>query len=261
VIAGTALAILAHPDDIEFAVAGTLLLLRDLGWNIHFWNPADGCYGSMAYEKAEITHIRAIEAAKAAAQAGATYHPAIVEDLSILYRPELIAKITGVVREVKPQIIITHSLTDYMEDHQNAARLAVTGTFIRAAPNFVSDPPQPAWAGPTVVYHAMPHGLHGPMREKVQPELYVDVGSVLARKSALLACHRSQQAWLEATQSMGSIVEEADANALTIGRMSGRFTHAEGYRRHLHLGFAGALDDPLCDVLADKAWRDPAYLR
>jgi len=166
VIAGTALAILAHPDDIEFAVAGTLLLLRDLGWNIHFWNLADGCYGSMAYEKAEITHIRAIEAAKAAAQAGATYHPAIVEDLSILYRPELIAKITGVVREVKPQIIITHSLTDYMEDHQNAARLAVTGTFIRAAPNFVSDPPQPARAGPTVVYHAKPQLCMAPCAKR-----------------------------------------------------------------------------------------------
>ncbi len=258
---GTALAIVAHPDDIEFTVAGTLLLLKDIGWNIHFWNLANGCYGSMAYGKAEITRIRAMEAAEAAARAGATYHPAIVDDLSILYRPELIAKVTAVVRDVKPQIIITHSLTDYMEDHQNAARLAVTGAFIRAAPNFVSDPPQPAWAGPTLIYHAMPHGLHGPMREKVQPELYVDVGSVLARKSALLACHRSQQAWLEATQAMGSIVEEAETYALAIGKISGRFTYAEGYRRHLHLGFAGAEADPLGEALADKVWRDPAYLR
>ncbi len=145
---GTALAIVAHPDDIEFTVAGTLLLLKDIGWNIHFWNLANGCYGSMAYGKEEITRIRAMEAAEAAAQAGATYHQAIVDDLSILYRPELIAKVTAVVREVKPQIIITHSLTDYMEDHQNAARLAVTGAFIRAAPNFVCDPPQPAWDGP-----------------------------------------------------------------------------------------------------------------
>ncbi len=257
---GTALAIVAHPDDIEFTVAGTLLLLKDIGWNIHFWNLANGCYGSMAYGKAEITRIRAMEAAEAAAQAGATYHHAIVDDLSILYRPELIAKVTAVVREVKPQIIITHSLTDYMEDHQNAARLAVTGAFIRAAPNFVSDPPQLAWAEPTVIYHAMPHGLQGPMREKVQPELYIDIGSVLARKSALLACHRSQQAWLEATQGMGSTVEEAEASALAIGKMSGRFIHGEGFRRHLHLGFSSAEADPLGDVLAHRAWRDPSYL-
>ncbi len=60
---------------------------------------------------------------------------------------------------------------------------------------------------------------------------------------------------------MGSIVEEAETYALAIGIMSGRFTYAEGYRRHLHLGFASAEADPLSEALADKAWRDPAYLR
>jgi N-acetylglucosamine malate deacetylase 1 len=30
-----ALATIAHPDDIEFVAAGTLLLLRDAGWRIH----------------------------------------------------------------------------------------------------------------------------------------------------------------------------------------------------------------------------------
>ena len=34
--ARVALAIVAHPDDIEFSAAGTLLLLRQEGYSIHY---------------------------------------------------------------------------------------------------------------------------------------------------------------------------------------------------------------------------------
>ena len=41
----SALALFAHPDDIEFVAAGTLILLKDLGWQIHYCNIANGCCG------------------------------------------------------------------------------------------------------------------------------------------------------------------------------------------------------------------------
>src|SRR5262245_42966188 len=185
-----ALAIVAHPDDVEFTMAGTLLLLKDKGFDIHFWNLANGSYGSMVHPLADIIRRRAEEGAAGAKLAGATYHPAITDDLAILYRPEFIAKIAAVVRAVKPSIIFTHSPQDYMEDHMNAARLTVTGAFIRAAPNYVSDPPVEAWDGDTVIYHAMPHGLRGPLRQQIRAELYVDIGAVLARQGDLLAEHK-----------------------------------------------------------------------
>jgi LmbE family N-acetylglucosaminyl deacetylase len=40
------LAAAAHPDDIEFMMAGTLLRLKDAGCEIHLWNLANGCCGS-----------------------------------------------------------------------------------------------------------------------------------------------------------------------------------------------------------------------
>ena len=255
----TALAIVAHPDDIEFTMAGTLLLLKDGGADIHFWNLANGCYGSMVHSQADITRIRAEEARAAAKLAGATIHPSITDDLNIFHTPELIAKVTSVVRAVKPQIIFTHSPQDYMEDHMNAARLAVTGAFIRAAPNYVSDPSVESWDGDTVIYHAMPHGLRGPLSERIRAELYVDIGATLARKGELLAEHRSQQEWLEATQGMGSMVSEMERFSAAVGAMSERFTYAEGFRRHLHLGFATETADPLRDALGAKAWVDPKY--
>ena len=32
---GVALAIVAHPDDIEFQIAGTLCMLKEAGWKTH----------------------------------------------------------------------------------------------------------------------------------------------------------------------------------------------------------------------------------
>lgn len=251
----TALAIVAHPDDIEFSMAGTLLLLKDCGADIHFWNLADGCYGSMIHGRADIVRIRAREAAAAAKRAGAMLHPPLVPDLCIFHTPELIAKVTAVVRAVKPAIILTHALQDYMEDHMNAARLAVTGAFIRAAPNFISDPPVEAWSGDTVVYHALPHGLRGPLREPAHAELYVNVGSVLDRKADLLAEHASQFEWLDATQGMESMVGEMRTFSAGAGALSGRFQYAEGFTRHLHLGFAAEAADPLRNALGGgKVW-------
>ena len=42
--------------------------------------------------------------------------------------------------------------------------------------------------------------------------------------------------------------------------MSSRFTYAEGWRRHSHLGFAADADfDPISEALGDKVVVDAAY--
>ena len=40
-----------------------------------------------------------------------------------------------------------------------------------------------------------------------------------------------------------------------VGQLSGRFEYAEGWRRHLHLGFCAAGDDPLASTLDDRCYR------
>jgi LmbE family N-acetylglucosaminyl deacetylase len=52
------LAIAAHPDDIEFLMAGTLLLLRAAGWETHYFNIARGNLGSLKHPQARIAAIR-----------------------------------------------------------------------------------------------------------------------------------------------------------------------------------------------------------
>ncbi|MEO1991634.1 MAG: PIG-L family deacetylase, partial [Pirellulales bacterium] len=60
------LAVFAHPDDIEFMAAGTLLLLHSSGWDIHYLNLSGGDCGSMTTGPRETQNIRAAEARRAA---------------------------------------------------------------------------------------------------------------------------------------------------------------------------------------------------
>ena len=57
----TALAITAHPDDIEFSMAGTLLLLKQAGWDIHCFNVANGSLGSTVMNAARTITVRRAE--------------------------------------------------------------------------------------------------------------------------------------------------------------------------------------------------------
>ena len=54
----TAFAIAAHPDDIEFFMSGTLMRLKNAGYEIHYMNLADGCCGSTKHSREEIARIR-----------------------------------------------------------------------------------------------------------------------------------------------------------------------------------------------------------
>jgi LmbE family N-acetylglucosaminyl deacetylase len=255
------MAVGAHPDDIEFMMAGTLLLLKEAGADIHMWNLANGCIGSAALDRGETVRVRREEAGASAQEAGATLHPPIVDDLSILYEPDLIAATAAMMRTVRPGILLLPAPDDYMEDHVNASRLLVTAAFARRMPNFRTEPAAEAWEGDTVLYHAMPYGLRGILRRLVMPGQYVDVAPVLEKKRVMLAKHVSQGDWLDASQGVGSRVEAMEDMCLRVGMMSGRFEYAEGWRRHLHLGFSSHDTDPLSDVLGDACLTDPDYER
>src|SRR4030095_17221643 len=81
----TAIAIAAHPDDIEFYMAGTLLLLKAAGWEIHYFNLSTGNCGSVQHDAAATRRIRRREAQRAAKLLGAKWHPPIADDLEIFY--------------------------------------------------------------------------------------------------------------------------------------------------------------------------------
>ena len=245
------LALGAHPDDIEFMMAGTLLLLKRAGAEIHICNLANGCFGSQVYGREEAARVRALEAQAAADVAGAVWHPPLFDDVGIFYDAPSLAKVTAVVRRVRPDIVLTLSRHDYMEDHEYASRLACSAAFNRCLPSYVTDPPVPAYNKPVAVYHALPHSLMDMQRVPVVPEITVDVGGVMAAKREMLAQHRSQKEWLDATQGMDSYIESMADAAREVGGRYGGCEYAEGWRRHSHMGYGPPEFAPLQELLAD----------
>jgi LmbE family N-acetylglucosaminyl deacetylase len=244
-----AIAIGAHPDDIEFQMAGTLLLLREAGWETHYLNLCSGNCGSLHQKSATTRQRRASEARRAARLLGARFHPSLADDLELFYDLPTLRRVASALRGVRPSLVLTHSPRNYMEDHVITCRLAVTAAFARGMPNFKTLPARPAYQGEVAVYHCMPHGLRDGLRRRIAPGAFVNTASVQAAKHEALSAHQSQQQWLEASQGMNSYLSAMHGMSLELGRMSGRFTHAEGWRRHLHLGFSPKDDDPLAATL------------
>src|SRR5262249_16194748 len=150
---------------------------------------------------------------------------------------------------------------DYMEDHTNTCRLAVSAAFTRGMPNFKTTPARPAADYEVTVYHAMPHGLCDSLRRRIIPGAFVNTAAVHKTKREALAAHKSQQPWLGTSQGLNSFLFTMEDMCREVGRMSNRFKLAEGWRRHLHLGFCGPQTDPLKAALGRNYLVNQAYER
>ncbi|MBX2923797.1 MAG: PIG-L family deacetylase [Chitinophagaceae bacterium] len=246
-----AIAIAAHPDDIELMMAGTLLLLKKQGYDIHCINLASGSVGTTEHDTETIKAIRLKEAQRSAEILGAHFHPPFCNDIEIFYEEKTLRRLAAVIREVKPAIVLTHSPSDYMEDHTNTCRLAVSACFARGMVNFHSTPARDAATYDCTIYHALPHTLRDPLRRRIIPGAFVNTAAVQDTKLEALKAHQSQQSWLDTSQKLNSYLQAMVETSLEVGRMSGKFVHAEGWRRHLHYGFCGPDDDPLQELGSD----------
>src|ERR1041385_7477644 len=101
-----AIAIVAHPDDIEFMMAGTLLLLKKAGYETHYMNVSTGNCGRIDYDSATTKKIRLKEGKKAAQILGAYFHGPLCDDVEILYDIKPLRRLAAVIREVKPNIVL-----------------------------------------------------------------------------------------------------------------------------------------------------------
>ena len=242
-------AIAAHPDDIEFMMAGTLFRLKDAGWQIHYMNVANGCCGTDRHEIDEIIGIRREESKQACQYFGAAFHDSLANDLEIFYEKNLISQLCSIIRQVEPDIILTQYPYEYMEDHSNTSRIAVTAAFCRGMKNFPVQPDIKPIIKPLAIYHSLPYGLTDPLRKPVEADLYVDIEQFIENKAQMLAKHKSQKEWLDVSQGMDSYLITMKNMCAEIAKMSHKFKYAEGWVRHSHLGFCNKDYNPLEDML------------
>ncbi len=253
-----ALAVGAHPDDVEFMMAGTLAMLGDAGYELHIFTVGNGNCGSAVHTHDEICRLRAAEAHDAAKVIDATYHEGLVNDIEIFYEENILRRVTALVRELEPEIVLTQSPNDYMEDHQNTSRLMVTACFTRCMPNWLSHPAQAATFQDVYLYHSNPHGNYDAMRNLVVPSLYVDIADKIEVKDEMLRRHVSQKQWLDTSQGMDAYLISMREVCAQMGSLAPQpLSYAEGFRQHLHLGLSAQDCDKLAEVLGDRVQKLP----
>lgn len=182
------LAIGCHPDDIEIACSGTLAKCVKRGDKVTVCHVANGNMGHEIIEPEELRAMRAQEAKNAGALAGIEVVTIDVGDLlpnhcDFSQRDKLI----NLIKEVKPDFIITHSPNDYMSDHRQVSQLVYDASFAASVPHYAN----PGSAAITPLYYM--DNLGG---VNFVPTEYVDITDEIDLKIEMLECHESQLKWM-----------------------------------------------------------------
>ena len=184
------LAIGAHPDDIEINCAGTLLKCLQRGDEVTACHMSDGDMGHVVIEPEELGKIRRQEAQNAAKIAGYKGIWGGSHDLDIYDDKETRDRIVKIIRDAKPDFIITHGLNDYMSDHTAVAKLVRDASFSASCPHYMRELGEATPACP-IYLMSNERGID------FTPTHYVDISDVMDTKIKMIECHESQLVWLK----------------------------------------------------------------
>jgi len=229
------LALHAHPDDVEFLCAGTLILLRERGCRVTIATMTPGDCGSAEHDAEAIAAIRREEARSAAALIGAEYHCLEFRDLAIFNDDESRRRVVETLRRVNPHVVLTASPVDYIADHEMTSLLVRDACFAASCPNYVTRQWEPALPMQRIPHLYFLDPLEGADREDrpVNPDFLVDTSRVFETKRAMLACHSSQREWLLRQHGIDEYLDAQAQFSRLRGAMLG-VEHAEGFRQYRH---------------------------
>jgi LmbE family N-acetylglucosaminyl deacetylase len=189
------LVVTAHPDDVDFGVAGTVAAWTDRGVEVSYCIVTDGDAGGSdpSVSRSDIAVTRREEQRAAAAVVG-------VKDVSFLGYPdgrlmvsiELRRDITREIRRVRPDRVVCQSPQRWWErifashpDHLAAGEAAVCAVYPDARNPFAHPELVEEGFEPYVVKELW-------MMASSDPDRAVDVTATFERKIEALTCHRSQ---------------------------------------------------------------------
>ena len=241
------LSVLAHPDDAEFLCGGTLLrLVREHGWKAHIATMTPGDCGSAEHSSEEISRIRRQEGANAATRIGATFHCLEERDLKVMYNDRTLEKVTRLLRQTRPRIVLTHHPVDYMMDHEMTSTIARAACFAAPVPNYPTPPASTPLEKIPHLYYCDPVEGKDIFGADIAPGFCIDISDVIEAKAEALAAHASQRNWLLKHHGMDHYIESMRQWSAKRGSRIGR-PFAEGFRQHL--GHSYPQDNLLGDIL------------
>jgi len=196
------LAIICHPDDMELTCGGTLLKYKKAGHDVTVCNVANGNMGHYSIMPDELRIIRRKEAENACAIGGFKSVTADVGDLTVSSADmEQVKRLVKIIRDEKPDFIITHNPGDYCSDHRETSKLVFKASFDATCPHFMPECGEACDLAP-LYYADNDWGID------FVPTEYVDISDEMDTKEKMMACHESQIVWLKEHDGYDIIVEQ-----------------------------------------------------
>jgi LmbE family N-acetylglucosaminyl deacetylase len=251
------LAVGAHPDDVEIMCAGTLAILGGLGAEIHVATLTGGDGGSATLAPDQIRAVRLTEAEKACRLLGADYHFLGFDDFGIFLDDRSNRRVTGLVRDVDPNIVFTHPPQDYLTDHEITSRLVRNACFYGPVSNYdVSDfTARKRSSRIPHLFYAQPLEGIDLFGNRYTPHFYVNITSEFDLKEQMLACHSSQREWLRSHHGLDEYLDSMRRWCEQLGQEASELSglpvrYAEAFRQHR--GHAYPAENILRELLGQK---------
>ena len=210
----------AHPDDADIKAGGTAARWCDRGHVVRLVSLTDGRAGHQTMHGPQLAPRRRAEAEAAAAVIGATYEVLDIPDGGLDDRLENRHRVIRLIREFRPDLILTHRSTDYHPDHRFAGLLVQDASYLLTVPAVCPDVPHLAQT-PVILYFS--DAFKKPCR--FEPHVVVDIEDTFDRLVGMLHCHQSQfYEWLPYNAGHLDQVPEGDAERREwlAGRIRGR---------------------------------------
>jgi len=184
------LAIGAHLDDLELLCAGTLAKFSKRGDRVFMCHACDGNKGSLKHTSEEIAKIRRKEAIASAKVIGAKSIYGGFIDGEVVIDLKSRIKMIDIIRQVNPDLIITHSPNDYHSDHMNVSRLVFEALYLACIKLWKTEYPSTEKV-PILYYMGILAGVN------FIPSEYVDIYATIEDKINMMLKMESQLDFLK----------------------------------------------------------------
>lgn len=196
----------AHPDDADYSAGGLATLYRKAGHVVKMVSLTDGAAGHHVTPGPPMITRRRAEAAASGKVIGAEYVTLDAPDGGLLPTLENRAVVIRLIRQFKPDLVLTHRPNDYHPDHRYTSQLVQDASYMLTVPAVVPEVPH-LMKMPVIAY--MPDDFQKPY--PLTPAVAIDVGPVLDTIVSMLDCHVSQfYEWLAYNQG---VLDQVPADA------------------------------------------------
>ncbi len=135
------LAIGAHQDDHEFRVGGMAYKWVREGHEVVFLSVCDGSGGHHIMTPKETNLRRAGESAQVAKYLGVRYDVWDITDCTLTADLATRERLVRYIRQIAPDLIVTHRTNDYHADHRAAGQLVQDASYLLTVPHYCPDAP------------------------------------------------------------------------------------------------------------------------